>query len=193
LTNIAPGHGGIRRDPATLGNHRFFDGSQLDMLRRCLKLDSSARRTPEGVEVNVTLSTSNVGHRVPTGFIDRQVILFVDAFVGERALPVYHGPELSEALGPDEAGRAGRMYARYLTDGKNATPLPFWKGEGDLATQTDNRLRPGQTDRLTIQFPAETDRVRIRLVHRRFWKTVVQAKQWPPDEQAIVEEELWPR
>ena len=41
MSNIAPGHGGIRRDPATLGNHRFFDGSQLNMLRRCLKLETA--------------------------------------------------------------------------------------------------------------------------------------------------------
>ena len=28
MTNIAPGHGGIRRDPSTLANHTFWDGSQ---------------------------------------------------------------------------------------------------------------------------------------------------------------------
>ncbi len=82
MTNIAPGHGGIRRDPATLGNHRFFDGSQLDMLRRCLRLEAAAQRTSAGVEVNVALSAGNVGHYVPTGFIDRQLILFVEAFAG---------------------------------------------------------------------------------------------------------------
>ena len=31
LTNFAPGHGGLDRDPATLANHRFFDGG-LDAL-----------------------------------------------------------------------------------------------------------------------------------------------------------------
>ena len=40
MTNIAPGHGGLRRDPATLANHRFFDGSQADMLRRCVQVSA---------------------------------------------------------------------------------------------------------------------------------------------------------
>lgn len=188
MTNIAPGHGGIHRDPATLGNHRFFDGSQLDMLRRCLKLDVAALWERDSVEVKATLSAANVGHYVPTGFIDRQLILFVEAFAGERAVTTYHGPALSESLGPDEAGRPGRLYARVLTNGKNATPLPFWKG--DPASLTDTRLRPGQIDRLTFQFPPEADRVRIRLVHRRFWKAVAEAKGWPADEQVIAQKEF---
>jgi Cytochrome c554 and c-prime len=190
MTNIAPGHGGIRRDPATLGNHRFFDGSQLDMLRRGLKLEADARRTDRGIEVTVSLTVHDVGHRVPTGFIDRQLILFVDAYVGESALPIYHGPVLPKALGPDEAGRPGKMYARFLTDGATATPQPFWKG--NPATLMDTRLQPNESDRSTFLFPAKTERVRIRLVHRHLWKAMTAAKGWPADELAIVDEVLIP-
>jgi hypothetical protein len=186
MRNVAPGHGGIPRDPATLGNHRFFDGGQLDMLRRGLLLEADARRTDRGVELAVSLTAHHVGHRVPTGFIDRQIILFVDAHAGASALPVYHGPLLPEALGPDEAGRPGKMYARFLTDGTMAAPQPFWKG--DPATLTDTRLRPDETDRSVFLFPAATERIRVRLVYRRFWKAMAAAKGWPADEQVIVDE-----
>ena len=43
MTNMAPGHGGVERDPMTLANHRFFDGSREDMLRRCLQLSQAER------------------------------------------------------------------------------------------------------------------------------------------------------
>jgi hypothetical protein len=188
MTNIAPGHGGVRRSPATLGNHLFFDGSRLDMLRHALKLETAVRRLANSVEVDVELTAENVGHRVPTGFIDRQMILFVDGYDRGRALPAYQSPLLPEALGADEAGRPGRLYARVLTDGANATPLPFWRG--DPATLTDTRLRPGETDRLRFRFPIEADRVRVRLVHRRFWKAVALAKHWETDEQTIVDETM---
>ena len=187
MANIAPGYGGIRRDPATLGNHRFFDGSQLDMLRRCLKLDAATRRTAEGIAVDVSIFAQNVGHRVPTGFIDRQVILFVEAFAEDKQVALLKGEKLPDVLGP-EAGKPGRLYAKVLTDGKSLDPAPFWKG--DPATLIDTRLRPGETDRQTFLFPAGTDRVRIRLVHRRFWKQIAEEKRWPADEQLIVEREM---
>ena len=38
LTNLAPGKGGVERDPRTLGNHAFVADSLDDMLRRCLRV-----------------------------------------------------------------------------------------------------------------------------------------------------------
>ena len=38
MTNIAPGQGGIERDPKTLASHVMFAGSQADMLKQSLKV-----------------------------------------------------------------------------------------------------------------------------------------------------------
>ena len=79
LRNLAPGKGGIDRAPATLANHRFFAGSQEEMLRRCLK-------------VKVVLSRE--GYRV-TGFAEGEVSKQTDKFVGGQSLmklPHYFGP-----------------------------------------------------------------------------------------------------
>ena len=74
LTNIAPGKGGIERDPKTLASHDF-PGGQAEMLRRCLKLSVRVRRVEQGVRAEVEVTAENVGHRVPTGFIDRNLLL----------------------------------------------------------------------------------------------------------------------
>ncbi|MCE9533827.1 MAG: hypothetical protein K8T89_22275 [Planctomycetes bacterium] len=190
LTNIAPGHGGIKRDPATLGNHRFFDGNQLDMLRRSLQLDAKATRDPEGINVEIALTARDVGHRIPTGFIDRQVILFVEAYAGDKLVKAERGPLLPDFLGSQEAGRPGRLYAKVLKDGDGVSPAPFWRA--DPATLRDTRLRPGETDRLAYRFPPGADRIRVRIVHRRFWKTVADEKRWPSDEQLVEEREIKP-
>ena len=59
IANVAAGHGGARRDPRTLHNHLFFDGSGGDMLRRCLRLDARAARRGDAVR--------KLGIRLPGG------------------------------------------------------------------------------------------------------------------------------
>src|SRR5262249_25546531 len=49
MTNVAPGKGGIERDPRTLGSHAF-PGAR-DLLAESLDLTVHARRGPSGVEV----------------------------------------------------------------------------------------------------------------------------------------------
>ncbi len=188
MNNIAPGKGGIRRDPLTLGNHTFFAGSQLEMLRRCLDLRTDARRNDSEVTVEVKLSAEDVGHRVPTGYIDRQLILFVDASAGDRPVSLLSGPTLPAFLGKDEAGKPGRLFAKSLHDENGIRPAPFWRA--DPASLIDTRLRPGQTEVMRFSFPIKSDRIRIRVVHRRFWKTVADEKQWPGDELAIIDREI---
>jgi hypothetical protein len=187
MTNIAPGKGGMRRDPLTLGNHRFFDGSRVDMLRRSLKLEATARRSSDGVTLNITLVADGVGHRVPTGFIDRQVILTVEAFAAAQLAELINGPMLPAVLG-SESGKPGRLYAKWLTDDAGRSPAPFWRG--DPGTLKDTRLVPGAADQQEYRFPVATDGIRVRLVHRRFWKEVADQKSWPADEQLILEREI---
>src|SRR5262245_778232 len=138
MTNIAPGHGGIERDPLTLGNHRFFAGGQLDMLRRSLKVDAKIERAPEGLRVSVSLTVDGAGHRVPTGFVDRQVILVIDS--PERPKD---GPTLPAVVGKALAGKPGRLYAKVLRDSDGTSPAPFWRADPDYLL--DTRLKPGET------------------------------------------------
>jgi hypothetical protein len=188
LTNLAPGRGGIRRDPRTLGNHRFFKGSQADMLRRCLRLSVRLERTQGGVRAAVRLSAEGVGHRVPTGFIDRQLLLVVDGLSANGvAVPLRAGPTLPAMVGRELAGSPGRLYARRLQDSEGRTPVPFWRGVPDM---TDTRLRPGRVDEAVFVFGAALRRVRVRVLHRRFWQEVAQAKGWPDRDLLVLERSL---
>jgi hypothetical protein len=184
LTNVAPGRGGIERDPATLGNHRFWDGSQLAMLRRALRLD--VRRRGERVETR--LVADDVGHRVPTGFIDRQVLLVVEA-VDERGKPVAlrAGPTLPAAAGTGLAGKPGRLYARLLRDESGRGPVPFWRATPDVV---DTRLIPGRPDEAAFEFVRAPAVVRARVLHRRFWAEVAAAKGWPDRDLVVIDHQV---
>jgi hypothetical protein len=186
MTNFAPGHGGIERDPATLGNHRFFQPSQAAMLARCLRLSVESDPVEKGtVCVRVCLSAQEVGHRVPTGFIDRQLVLVVEGSNAQgQTLALQDGPRLPAAVGPELVGQPGRLFARLLHDEQGRAPVPFWRAEPEAQ---DTRLQPGKAEEMVFTFPAALERVRVRVLSRRFWDEVVRSKGWPQGDQVVVE------
>ena len=190
MTNMAPGHGGVERDPMTLANHRFFDGSHEDMLRRCLQLSLAAKRDGGDVRVSVELRTEGAGHRVPTGFVDRNLVLLVTATDDAgRELPVRDGPKLPVVAGKSMTGQAGRLYAKQLKDFDGRSPVPFWRADPDV---TDTRLLPGQPDSATWRFPATATEVRVRIWHRRFWPEVAEMKGWTDNETLVLDRTVRP-
>ena len=176
LTNIAPGHGGIERDPRTLGSHRFFAPDQGEMLRRCVNVRASLDRDGADRRATVRISAENVGHRVPTGFIDRHLILVVDALDADgKPVRALSGPTLPAAVGPDLSGRPGRLFAKLLTGRDGKAPAPFWLGGAEPA---DTRLMPGRVEEFAWRFPPDAARLRIRVLYRRFWDDVARTKKW---------------
>ena len=185
LTNFAPGHGGRERNPQTLANHRFFAPSREAMLRAAVTATVDFTARDAGVRVTVRVGANGVGHRVPTGFVDRHLVLVVDGKdTTGKPVAALTGPTLPTFAGPDVAGRPGKVYAKLLTDAQGDGPVPFWR---DDARATDNRLTPGQVDEVAFDFPAELDAVRLRVLYRRFWPEVARAKHWPPEETVVIE------
>jgi hypothetical protein len=184
-TNIAPGKGGIERDPSTLGNHRFFSPSREEMLRGCIRLSAMLRRGTDAVRAEITLRADGAGHRVPTGFVDRHLLLVVEG-LDETGKPMKlrQGPVLAAVAGPELKGRPGKLYAKLLKDFDGRSPAPFWRADPDLV---DTRLYPGRADRLVFTFPPGLRRLHVRLLYRHFWQEVVRAKGWPDKDVVIAE------
>lgn len=181
MTNIAPGHGGIERDPRSLASHRLSGGT-AEMLRRCLHLEAEANTQDGRTTVVVRLTATNVGHRVPTGFIDRHLVLVVEAeSAAGKVLSPLAGPVLAPLAGKEVAGKAGYLYAKVLSDEAGRGPLPFWVPHHTLS---DSRLFPGRADRRDFTFQ-EVAQVRIRVSHRRFWPAVADVMDWQDNEVVV--------
>jgi hypothetical protein len=168
LTNIAPGKGGVSRDPWTLASHSLAGGTP-DMLRRCLDVAVNLTRQPSGVAATVTVAAENVGHRVPTGFIDRNLVLLVEPLAGDKRLGEVTGPRLPASAGKKLAGLPGRLYAKQLHAPDGQAPIPFWLPAGNVV---DTRLLPAVPDQMQFIFPPTTTKVRIQLLYRRLWPIV---------------------
>jgi hypothetical protein len=185
MTNLAPGRGGIERDPMTLANHRFFDVSQADMLRRCLRVSAEVGRENGKVWAKVHVAAEGAGHRVPTGFVDRHLLLVVEGLGAEETVVALDaGPRLPAVAGRELAGRPGRLFAKLLKDFDGHSPAPFWKADPE---PTDTRLTPGESDVSRYTFSSAVERLRVRLVYRRFWEEVARRKKWPDQDLIVFE------
>lgn len=190
MTNMAPGHGGIRRDPSTLANHRFFGGSQAEMLRRAVKASVRFERQPDRVRARVQLWTEGVGHRLPTGFVDRHLVLVVEGQNSEgQTVPVRAGPKVPALAGDEWAGKPGRLYAKVLRDFEGRSPVPFWLAAPD--PPPDTRLVPGKVEEEIFDFPTTLTHLRLRILYRRFWPEVARSKQWLEDNDLLVREQIF--
>lgn len=189
MTNIAPGHGGIERDPRTLGNHRFWNGSQRSMLKRSLKVSVDFTRKQKSVEAKLELMANGVGHRVPTGFVDRQLILIVNAedAQGTSVKPLGDSPTLTDAVGPELSGKTGRLYAKLLLDAEGNGPVPFWIADGEVV---DTRLYPEKPDVMRLSYPPKVAKMRVRVLYRKFWYETIQIKAWPDRDLVVIDREF---
>jgi hypothetical protein len=185
LTNLAPGKGGIDRDPKTLANHRFFAGSQAEMLRRALHIRATINPGKNSLEAIIEVRADQVGHRLPTGFVDRNLLLVVEP-VGKdnQRVDIAEGPRLPAQAGKEWAGLPGKLYAKLLRDFVGHVPVPFWRARPEVE---DSRLYPGKPDRLVFRFSPEAERLRIRLLYRRFWPDITQTKGWPDDSIMLID------
>lgn len=183
MTNLAPGKGGIERAPATLAGHHV-PGATADMLRGCLKLSVTVTPEPDSLKATVELRAADVGHRVPTGYIDRNLILVIEPTdLHGSALQPSAGPVLPAIRGEPFARKPGKLFAKRLL-ARDMTPEPFWKTEADVV---DSRLTPGKPDISDYRLPKDTRHLRVRLIYRRFWPMVAAHKGWRDNDTTVID------
>jgi hypothetical protein len=188
MTNVAPERGGIERDPRSLGNHRFFDGSQEEMLRRCLRVTVAFNHQEDDLRATLEVRAEDVGHRVPSGFVDRHLLLVAEGFDRDGGpVAARSGPRLPALAGPELAGKSGRLYAKLLKDFDGRSPAPFWRADPE---PQDTRLTPGEPDVVKFAFPPNLARLRVRVLYRRFWQEVAQAKNWPDRDLTVLDKTI---
>ncbi|MBS0208249.1 MAG: carboxypeptidase regulatory-like domain-containing protein [Planctomycetes bacterium] len=192
MTNIAPGRGGIERDPATLAAHRF-PGFDTQFLHGHLQLSLTAKRGASGIEVAAEVRPRDIGHAVPTGHPSRNMILWLEARTAEGGtLEQTSGSKLPAlaGVGPRDAGalagRPGKLYAKVLEGPRGEQPIAYWQ---DNRLAYDSRIAPDTVDRQDFVFAASASKVVItaRLLFRRFYWAEAAEKSWPDNELLVAE------
>jgi hypothetical protein len=125
LTNIAPGKGGIERDPAAIHNHNMTVDAEL--LRNALTMKAWAKMQDGKAAVTVTLTNDKTGHHVPTDSPLRHLILLIEAKDSRgKLLKLQAGPgkesrtttaDFPVKLTPKSSRKNGRMFSRRAPTG----------------------------------------------------------------------------
>jgi hypothetical protein len=185
MSNFAPGAGGIERDPATLASHQLFPGGKATALRHCLQLSTEIAKRQQEIEAKITILPRSIGHRAPTGFVDRHLILVVEAQDEQGKTVSVNGPRLPSSAG-SLAGRAGVLFGKQLFGEKGEHPIPFWQ---PVLRIEDTRLYPEQKYEVLFSLPQGTKSLHIRLLYRHFWEQVALDKDWS-DNEIVVHDRL---
>lgn len=185
LTNVAPGKGGIERNPAAIHNHNMTVDAEL--LRNSLTMNASARIKDGKVVVDVTLINDKTGHHIPTDSPLRHMILLVEAKDSRGgALKQLSGPRLPDWCGRGElskghyAGYPGKAYAKLLKE-KWTEVFPTGAYWNHTELVSDNRLSAFAADRTEFAFAKAENKsvvVTVKLLYRRAFITLMEQKKW---------------
>jgi hypothetical protein len=187
ITNIAPGKGGVDRDPDTIHAHLQLGAKDKDFLRNAVSMYVCGFSDGQSVNVTVTIVNDNTGHHVPTDSPLRHLILLVD--VRDQAggrLEQMEGGELPDwcGIGEEENGYyaslPGKTFAKILENKWTGTypTAAYWNHTRVIQ---DNRIASGESDVSSYIFsnPSYSDvTVTATLVYRRAYKTLMETKKW---------------
>ncbi len=177
------------RPAGQLRSHRI-EGTTARFLEAAVSVGVTATVVDGELAVDVALTNDRTGHHVPTGVTVRNMILLVSARRASDGLALTStGDQVVDALGgigdPAAgyvAGLPGKLYAKVPVDAAGAGPV-FFTEAASLAV--DNRIPAHGVDHSHYRFalppaggPIE---VEARVIYRRAFRAVVDAKGWTTD------------
>lgn len=181
MTNVAPGRGGVERDPQTIHAHTMPGAKSVELLQNTVTLSLDLTAGVDAVVANVRLVNSGAGHHVPTDHPGRHMILVVRAYDSAgQPLPLRSGPQVPEWGGP-QSGLPGKAYAKILRDVQTgaAPVVSYWK---QTLIVSDNRLPALAAENIYFAFepPAAGGPVRVtaELLFRRAFQDLMDSKAW---------------
>jgi hypothetical protein len=175
-------------------------GTTPEFLENALSMTMNAQLVDDSLDVGIAITNDQTGHHVPTGVTIRNMILLVEAWRESDGQGLeYTGTQVIHDLGgcapgsnqnecnadPSEGyygGLPGRLYAK-INMAENQTSPTFFTDAVTIVD--DNRIPALATDTTQYQFavPPGTGQVhvRARVIYRRSWRALVDAKQWTQD------------
>ncbi|GAB4386879.1 MAG: hypothetical protein Kow0022_17130 [Phycisphaerales bacterium] len=179
----------LGRDPETIRSHDIR-GTSPEFLESAVDLDLSAQVVDGELAVHVDLTNTGAGHHVPTGVTIRNMILLVEAWRERDGVELaYTGTQVVHDLGgvgdPAQgyyAGLPGKFFAKVNHNAAGVGPTFFTDAAGIIF---DNRIPALASDSsdYTFAVPGGSGdlHVRARLIYRRSFRFLVDAKGWTQD------------
>ncbi len=167
-----------------------FEGTSAAFLDNAVSIAVEASEAGGAIAATVTIDNDRTGHHVPTGVTIRNAILLVEAYRASDGSPLAPtGDQVVHDLGgvgdPAQGyfgGLPGKLYAKVNHDENGEGPTFFTDATG---ITFDTRIPALAKDITQYTFdPPQSGGevvVRARLIYRRSWRALVDAKGWTLD------------
>lgn len=199
ISDVAPGQGGVQRDPLTIRAHSQLGVTDEQFLREALTMTATARAEQDNLIIQVSITNDNTGHHVPTDSPLRHLILLVEATDPQgNPLAQTDGPTVPEWGGvgdPEQgyyAGLPGKAYAKVLEElWTEISPSgAYWN---PTRIVSDNRIAAFETDTNTYAFSLPGSgkaHVEVTLIFRRAFKELMNQKGWDVPDIVMAEQTM---
>ena len=178
----------LGRPVGTVRDHNIR-GTTPEFLENAAELAVGSSVVGGQLRVDVDVINQYTGHHLPTGVTVRNMILLVEAFDAATGQALTStGSQVVHDLGgvgdPAQgyyAGMPGKFFAKVNHDQNGNGPTFFTDATG---ITFDNRIPALETDSTAYSFllPSSGEyTVRTRLIYRRAFRFLVDAKQWTQD------------
>ena len=177
----------MQRPPTDVRSHDIR-GTTTEYLTNAVSLSLAAEFENGEIQVEVNINNDKTGHHVPSGVTIRNMILLVEATYSDGTKANYLGDQFVHELGgvgnPEEgyyAGLPGKLYGKINHDSSGTGPTFFSDATGILS---DNRIPANEVDTTQYSFEVAQEgniRVAAKLIYRRSWRFLTDAKQWKFD------------
>lgn len=179
--------GGLTRDPITIFSHRMPGALDQEFLQNALEMRVETEGKDEYLQVMVSLFNDNTGHKIPTDYPLRHMLLVVEALDEDgNPLMLENGPTLPPWAGEGEAdegyyaGLPGKGYALILQElWTEISPTgAYWNPTRVIE---DTRLEPFEEDFSIYHFSVPEGgalQVHVKLLLRRAFIEMMDQKGW---------------
>ena len=178
----------LERPVGTVRDHMIL-GTTPEYLENAAEMTVDTSTAGNQLTVDIDVANLYTGHHLPTGVTVRNMILLVEAWDEGTGDPLpYTGTQVIHDLGgvgdPAQgyyAGLPGVYFGKVNHDINGNGPTFFTDATG---ITFDNRIPALQTDSSSYTFTLPNNgsvQVRARLIYRRAFRVLVDAKQWTQD------------
>lgn len=197
LVNVAPGKGGIDRDPSRIHSH--LTSIDEGLLRNSLTMTAGAEMSNGRLIVNVTITNDRTGHHIPTDCPLRHMILVIDTRDPEgNRLKQDSGNVVPDWCGkgdPEQgryAGLPGNVFAKVLKEKwtEHYPAQAYWR---HTDVYQDNRIAACKSDKSSYAFlvsgPGKYS-IAVTLIYRRAFIELMEIKKWDAPDVVMALEHL---
>lgn len=152
----SPGYSSNNIKREKVYRHYWYGGHTGQFLERAFNIEYDIEKKGKKANINLNITNIGVGHKIPSGFPSRQVILYLNV-TDDKNRDIYNDK---------------KIYTKTLLDEYGNEVYDFWKAK---SISKDNRIKPRESRIETFEFdvPDDARKLDVQIILRYHFEAEV--------------------